>query len=248
MDIRTVLINQDGYTFDEGVAILRACSVAPGVIQFIQRTHNRHHLDAEIAKLKRMPGVRFKMPVPETVVEKVKEPLVTINPTEVHKKKKTEADGTVHKPKQYHEKTRYHDMPNDICRDLYMQKQDAHKLLQQKHLQLRNAPEGEEYNEKRAQLRAEVIQLDEEVKKLWSLIDREIERFEKEEKEVKTAKQADFNISTYRAYISKQLAKKDLKPDQKVELQHRVTAMLDCGLVIAPEQLEKLKAIGIRVE
>ena len=42
------------------------------------------------------------------------------------------------------------------------------------------------------------------------------------------------------------MRKKNLTDAQKVELQHRVDAMIASGLEFAPEQVAKLKKIGIR--
>lgn len=148
-----------------------------------------------------------------------------------------------------HENTRYEDMPNDITRELWLQRQDLYREMQQAHLKMRSVPEGEEHNEERAKWRAEVLRLDEENDKLWALIDAEIERFvnEKEKVEKKSDEKPDFDISTYRSYISKALRKKSLTDAQRVELQHRVDALLNTGVEIKPETLEKLKAVGVKI-
>ena len=57
-----------------------------------------------------------------------------------------------------------------------------------------------------------------------------------------------FDLSTYRAYISKALRKKKLSPEQLVELQHRVDAMIAAKVEMKQETIEKLKAIGITVD
>jgi len=68
------LQNQDGYTFEEGVAVLVMCGTAPGVVQHIQRTHNRGYLNCELAKLLRTPGmahrIRMKYPDQDEAVAK----------------------------------------------------------------------------------------------------------------------------------------------------------------------------------
>lgn len=95
--------------------------------------------------------------------------------------------------------------------------------------------------------------LDEEIAKIWELIDTEIERFKAEkERADKKAKQKKeqpaFDVSTYRSYISKALRKKSLTDAQRVELQHRVDAMRKAKIEIKAETIEKLKAIGIKVK
>lgn len=148
-----------------------------------------------------------------------------------------------------HENTRLEDMPNDLCRTLWQKRQDVWRELQQAHLKMRSVPEGEEHNEERAYWRAEVIRLDGENDNYWKQIDAEIERFkeEKERADKKANKTPDFDISTYRAYVSKALRKKQLTPAQLAELQHRVDAMIAANVELKPETLDKLKAIGITV-
>ena len=169
-----------------------------------------------------------------------------------------------------HKYTRYDQMPNDLTRKLYLEKEELFHEMQQNHLKMRQVPEGEDHNDERAKYRAEVLRLDVEIDKKWKLIDAEIERFmsnpERADKKadnlphlegvpqsggevatpsVKAA--GEFDISTYRSYISKALRKKQLTPAQLVELQRRVDALLDAHIEIKPETLAKLKAKGVTV-
>ena len=149
-----------------------------------------------------------------------------------------------------HENTRYEDMPNDITRDLWLKLQDLYREMQQNHLKMRKVPKGSEHDEERAKYRAEVLRLDDEIDGVWKLIDAEIERFklDDERADKKANEKPDFDVSTYRSYISKALRKKSLTDAQRVELQHRVDAILEAKVEMKPETLEKLKAIGIKIE
>lgn len=149
-----------------------------------------------------------------------------------------------------HENTRLEDMPNDLCRTIWQKRQDVYREMQQAHLKMREVPEGEEHNEERAHWREEVLRLDAENDAYWQQIDEEIERFEstKERNPESTKKEApSFDLSTYRSYISKALRKKKLSPEQLVELQHRVDALLNAKVEMKKETIDKLKAIGITV-
>ena len=148
-----------------------------------------------------------------------------------------------------HENTRLEDMPNDLCRTLWQKRQDVYREMQQAHLKMRAVPEGEEHNEERAKWRAEVLRLDAENDSYWQQIDAEIERFkaEGERADKRADKTPDFDISTYRAYVSKALRKRQLTPAQLSELQHRVDAMIAANVEMKPETLERLKAIGITI-
>lgn len=280
----------DGYTFDEGVALLVLVKAPFGVVNYLKTTHNRNHLHSEIHKQLRMPGVqrilkengyyREEPAAPEPLIagsdpqspngedgsEELPEsdnklpesdnklPNSEQNFQNSHENgEKSDSDDTeiilTKHDVRTHEHTRYEDMPNDITRELWLQRQDLYREMQQAHLKMRSVPEGEEHNEERAKWRAEVLRLDEEIDKLWALIDAEIERFvnEKEKVEKKSDEKPDFDISTYRSYISKALRKKSLTDAQRVELQHRVDAMLKTGVEIKPETLEKLKAVGVKI-
>ena len=143
-------------------------------------------------------------------------------------------------------------MPNDICRELWLKKNNLFHEMQQNHLKMRQVPVGEDHNDERAQYRAEVLRLDGEIDNLWNLIDTEIERFkadaERADKKADSEPQKpSFDVSTYRAYTSKAIRKKSLTDAQRVELQHRVDAMLEADIEIKPETLDKLKAIGIKI-
>lgn len=258
------LNTMDGYTFDEGVAILNLCNDAPGVVRHIAKTHNKSILHSRIHKLLRMPGNRKRVQdhfrqQPQTVLEVPEPPIVEVGPAVVPSaKEETKEDDEdltdivlTLRDVRTHVNTRYEDMPNEITQELWLKKQEKYQLLRQMHLKMRSVPEGEEHNEQRAEYRAEVLRLDKEVKNLWELIDAEIERFNAEKEDAGRAdqradKEPDFNISTYRAYVSKAVRKKTLTDAQKVELQHRVDAMIASGLEFAPEQVAKLKKIGIR--
>lgn len=149
-----------------------------------------------------------------------------------------------------HENTRLEDMPNDLCRTLWLKRQDVYREMQQAHLKMRAVPEGEEHNEERAKWRAEVLRLDAENDAYWQQIDEEIARFKNQIPELvegPSKEKPSFDISTYRSYISKALRKKKLSPEQLVELQHRVDALLNAKVEMKQETIDKLKAIGITV-
>ena len=273
MDIKS-LQNPDGYTFDEGVAILTMCQASPGVVQHIMRTHNKSHLHSEIHKMLRMPGVmqllRSKMPEPvqepvaknEVVAENTpeiatpqelseKSEETSQEPQESSEKSDDNVEVKTMADVRRHKNTRLEDMPTELARDLWLKKQDKYHLQQQMHLKMREVPEGEEHNEERANYRSAVLELDADIDNLWKLIDAEIERFNTENQ--RADKGADgqplpaFNVSTYRTYISKKLKKASLTDDDIVEVQHRVDEMLACGLKFSDELIAKMQAAGIRI-
>lgn len=262
------LFSMDGYTFDEGIAFLRLCQAPEGVVIHIATTHNRSHLHSEIHKMLRMPGTMRLLqekgfgreevpPVQESneSAPKSNESVPKSNENEPKSDDKepesddTEISLTIEDVRK-HENTRLEDMPNDLCRTLWLKRQEVYREMQQAHLKMRSVPEGEEHNEERAKWRAEVLRLNAENESYWKQIDEEVERFRTEQSqspEDQKQQTPSFYVSTYRAYISKALRKKQLKPAQLSELQHRVDAMLAAKVELKPETLKKLKAIGITV-
>ena len=264
--------SMDGYTFDEGVAFLVLVKAPMGVINYLKTTHNRNNLHSEIHKQLRMPGTMRLLKEKGFDREENRGNLPQIsqnspnvgidNPNETEPKSdENEKKSNGNEPEsddsteivltkldvRKHENTHFEDMPNDLCRTLWLKRQELWREAQQAHLKMRSVPEGEEHNEERAHWRAEVLRLDAENDSYWKQIDAEIERFkeENERADKKANEKPGFDISTYRDYISKALRKKQLTPAQLAELQHRVDALMAAHAELKPETIEKLKAIGI---
>ena len=252
------LFNKDGYTFEEGVAVLSRMSRNRRIVDFITRKHRMDYLNQELYKLAKANHV--KIPQQRTVVPKTTENVpkreevapkntenVPISAESVPQSKKDDDKDVVDfLSLKHHENTRLKDMPNDLCRKLWLENHRRNLEIKELHLQMRKA----QTNEERASSRAAVLRLDAEMKLCWQLIDTEIERFNAEkqaEKPVK-AKTPDFNVQSYRSYIRKALNEPKLSDNKFVELQHRVTAMVECGIPMKPDTIEKLKALGITTE
>jgi hypothetical protein len=270
------LNSMDGYTFDEGIAFLVLVKAPLGVINHLKATHNHSHLHSEIHKQLRFPRVKeiirrnmgnspqisSNFPIENGEKSNETDAPTPTGSDPINRKSRPTADPDsddetdpteiilTKEDVRTHANTRLEDMPNDLCRTLWQKRQDVYREMQQAHLKMRAVPEGEEHNEERAIWMAEVLRLDAENDAYWQQIDEEIARFKSEQSRSPEASQTrspEFDVSTYRAYISKALRKKKLTPDQLAELQHRVDAMLEAKVDMKPETLEKLKAIGINV-
>ena len=248
--------SMDGYTFEEGVAFLRLCRAPNGVIHHIASTHNRSHLHSEIHKALRIPGTMRLLREKGIGREKEENVAFVPEPAPDPDPEGTPDDSTeivlTVEDVRTHVNTRLEDMPNELCRKLWLKRQEVYREMQQAHLKMRSVPEGEEHNAERAHYRACVLRLDAENDEYWKQIDAEIERDrhnnERADKVViDNAGKPGFDVSTYRAYISRALRKKELTPAQLAELQHRVDAMLAARVEIMTDTLEKLKAKGVSV-
>ena len=270
----------DGYTFSEGIAFLLLVKAPLGVVNHLKVTHNKSNLHSEIHKQLRMPSTMRLLKekgfdtVPKSVEIEPKSNESVPKSNEIEPESNETSNGSPARHSQsasddlpdddptsiiitqldvrQHENTSYEDMPNDICRELWLKKNELYREMGQNHLKMRKVPAGEEHNDERAQYRAEVLRLDGEIDNLWNLIDTEIERFkadaERADKKADSEPQKpSFDVSTYRAYISKAIRKKSLTDAQRVELQHHVDAMLKAGIEITQATIDKLKVIGIKI-
>lgn len=266
--------SMDGYTFDEGVAFLVLCNAPRSMVRFLTSTHNAAHLHAEINKMLRMPATRRILAAKGVAIDNARpeatEQRETAAPTpEVETPSQNQENSNPTEPAEpeqnpdpehdiiltrmdvrSHENTRYEDMPNDLCRNLWLRRQDLWREMQQAHLKMRSVPEGSEHDGERAKWRKEIMRLDAEIEDHWQQIDAEIQRFKEETErakkgEKKTETNTGFDLSTYRSYVSKALRKKKLSPAEIAELQHRVDEMVAADVKMKPETVEKLKAVGI---
>lgn len=141
---------------------------------------------------------------------------------------------------EHYQHTRYEDMPTPQTQELWLKNRDEYKTAQNLHLKLKNATT----NEDRAEIRANMLQLLHQVKDRWALIDSEILRLSQEKKE-----EADetLKIATIRTYITKSLKRENLTDKQRLELQHRVDALIAANETIKPETIARLQEKGITI-
>lgn len=248
------LFNKGGYTFEEGIAVLSRMSRNRRIVDFITRRHRMDYLNQELYKLAKAKHV--KMPQQRTSVKKSAGNATRREETHAKKteqisteivtasKKEDDKDVVDFLSLKHHENTRLEDMPNDICRKLWNENRERNLEIKEQHLRMRKA----KTNEERASSRAEVLRIDAEMKQCWHLIDRETERFKTQSAKAEKPKTPDFNVQNYRSYISKAVKAGNLTDKKFVEVQHRVSALIDCGIPMEPETIEKLKKLGINTE
>lgn len=247
------LFNKDGYTFEEGVAVLSRMSRNRRIVDFITRKHRMDYLNQELYKLAKANHVKISQQ--RTVVPKTTEnvpkreevaPKSTENvPISAKSVPEEKSDDVVDfLSLKHHENTRLEDMPNDLCRKLWLENHRRNLEIKEQHLRMRKA----QTNEERASSRAAVLRLDAEMKQCWQLIDAEIERFKTESAKAEKPKTPDFNVQNYRSYISKAVKNGNLTDKKFVEVQHRVSALIECCIPMEPETIEKLKKLGINTE
>lgn len=251
---------ENGYTFDEGVAVLLAYSAKTHVNTFIIARRDRRHLAAELGRLAHVPNLKA---VPGRTVP-VNQPKATAPTEEVTAPTTAEsepgngdgvpADGEVvpEVPENLSEIVTYldidryetynpDDLPTPMLKELWIKNRDDFKELCYSHQQMKlaNSDAG------RAEWRFKVISLRDTIKKRWELFKEEMDRVKAENGEGAEPKNPAYNPLNDRAYISKALKKEDWDDKTKVEVQRRVDALLKHEMTISTETRQKLEGRGI---
>ena len=229
-EIKEFLQNQS-FSFDKGLALLKKYDPNPGVVSFIEQRKDERHLRYELGRLSRNTHLK---PVPGYVERKAQEEAPSF--AEPASEDNSPMVVKYEDLKQRHQNTKFDDMPNDYLKDIYKKNQALYKDLQYAHSQMKlaNSDAG------RADWRKKVLDCAAQVRDNWRIIDDEITR-------LNTGKQTEgeFKESTCRAFISNKLRKKAITPEDIIEVRKRVEMLQQHGCVFKPETEEKLKALKV---
>lgn len=256
----TFLTTRNGYTFEEGVAVL-AMYTNRQAVERVRRSRDIRLLQHELKKLAHEPGLK---PIPGKdvpSVPKTEEIVPTPNETVPEPGEKfpkaeenfpkvpensqnREPDETVNfDDLKHHKYTREEDMPTEETKALWRRNNERWHRKIDLFAKMKLLLEGEEL----AATRKELVELSREHRECWKMIDQKIkEYFAEKEKEQEQNDQPNFNISTYRTYICEKANLEKLSDKQFLELQRRVDAMKEANIALSDETLEKLRAKGIK--
>ena len=227
------LQTHDAYSFDEGVGILLRYSANVGVNTFIVRRRDKGHLHAELVRLAHMPRLKDLRPTTPKQPEKSAES----QPVEAEA---SDADDdtvdflSLERHKQYDP-----DKLPPMLKELWLKNRDEYKELQYCHQQMKQANS----DAGRADWRKQIIEHQQSLQKRWQLFDDEMDNLVA----AKDGNADKFNAFNARAYISKMLKKETLTDANRVEIQKRVYQLMNAGIAIKEETLEKLKEKGFSV-
>lgn len=241
------------YSFDEGVAVLLRYSANRGVNTFITVRRDRQHLRNELNRLAHIPNLR---PLPgmeevetKTATAETNAPKVeTIEPKtdESSQKEGTTAadddDTVTYLDLKRHEQYDPDKLPPTL-KELWIKNRDEYKELQYCHAQMKQANS----DAGRADWRKQVFEHRESLQERWKLFDEEKARLEAEAKTDATEETA-YNPLNDRAYISKAMKQADWDDARKLEVQHRVDALLKHNIPVSDETIQRLKDRGINIE
>lgn len=234
------LTTRDGYTFEEGVAVLVKYADR-NVVAKVSASRDRRLLDYELRRLAHDPSLKG-LCQDKAEPAKTEQKTVVVPPMNEHGSEKTAKNEqkkeniVTFDDLNHHRFTRYEDMPNKLTKYLWLKNRDEYNLKREKFIKMKQCMEGEEL----AALRKEVVELGHSIKARWNLIEKEISLYSNEKNE-----KPSFNVSTYRTYICRKLKMEKLSDKELVELQHRVDAMIETGASLDEETLIKLREKGI---
>lgn len=189
----TFLTAKDGYSFDEGVAVLSQYCKNRALVMHLTRTRNMHQLAAELKRLAHDPTVAATALAQQAVAAQVEaaakvEAATPVIAREERPKQSTQTPAaetpepqqvdrhatlamTDEKPvftRPAGKRSRLEDMPTPATRELWQRNNDRwhQKLALFERMKL--LPEGEEL----AEVRAQLIEVSREHQECWALIDK----------------------------------------------------------------------------
>ena len=241
------LQTHDGYSFEEGVAVLLRYSSNANTNRMIMCRRDRRHLNTELSRLAHIPNLRpipgREEPVPKTETIEPKsetnEPKTAENPTNEETADADESDIVTFLDLKRHEQYDPDKLPPTL-KELWIANRDEYKELQYCHAQMKEANS----DAGRADWRKQLFEHRDSLKHRWKLFEEEKARLEEEAKHTEAKPYDPFND---RAYISKALKKEKWTDDMKLEVQKRTDALLANKVPIKEETLQRLKQRGISV-
>lgn len=238
----------DGYTFEEGVAVLLSYSSNKGVNDFILARRDKKWLVAELGRLAHIPNLK---PVPgrdpyvspsERSPQPDPAPIQQPLPPDGGKDEDGDDPVTFLDLKR-HETYKPEDLPTPVLKELWVKNRDEYKELQHCHAQMKQANS----DEGRAAWRKRMLELRDSITKRWKLFDEEMARIKAAPAPEPQAPEKPYNPLNDRAYISKALKKETWNDTLKVEVQRRVDALVGHGAPISDETRTKLAERGIKI-
>lgn len=247
------------YSFDEGVAVLLRYSANRGVNTFITVRRDRQHLRNELNRLAHIPNLRplpgmkdveTKAAIVETTEPKADENEPKAETNEPNPDESSQKEGTddaddsevvTYLDLNRHEREDPDKLPPTL-KELWLKNRDEYKELQYCHAQMKQANS----DAGRADWRKQVFEHRESIQARWKLFDEEKARLAAEAK-TDAQEETAYNPLNDRAYISKAMKQADWDDARKLEVQHRVDALLKHNIPISDETVQRLKDRGINI-
>lgn len=220
-DIRGWLSAPDS-SFERGLELLSSVEPNAGLVAFIRRKNDRRGLEYHLRK-------RLKCP-PRRLVAKVTAAPAPQDPQ----------PGTL--PRQYR-RTRREDLPERL-RPVYDGIVEKYRLQRAAHERMKLLSVLPERREETARARAQVTALEKEIRSMWEFIDSSLDA-ESGDAAGKEPAAPPFNVSSYRSFITRAIARKEIPPERRAEVMRRVEEMLRYGIPMSDKTVERLRSLNL---
>ena len=220
-DIRGWLSAPDS-SFERGLELLSSVEPNAGLVAFIRRKKDRRGLEYHLRK-------RLKCP-PRRLVAKVTAAPAPQDPQ----------PGTL--PRQYR-RTRREDLPERL-RPVYDGIVEKYRLQRAAHERMKLLSVLPERRGETAPARAQGTALGKEIRSMWEFIDSSLDA-ESGDAAGKEPAAPPFNVSSYRSFITRAIARKEIPPERRAEVMRRVEEMLRYGIPISDKTVERLRSLGL---
>lgn len=221
-DIRGWLSAPDS-SFERGLELLSSVEPNAGLVAFIRRKKDRRGLEYHLRKRLKCPPRRLIAKAPSAPAPQDPQP------------------GTL--PRQYR-RTRREDLPERL-RPVYDGIVEKYRLQRAAHERMKLLSVLPERREETAQSRAQVTALEKEIRSMWEFIDSSLDAPATDAAGRKAGTAPPFNVSSYRSFITRAIARKEIPPERRAEVMRRVEEMLRYGIPISDKTVERLRSLGL---
>lgn len=80
---------------------------------------------------------------------------------------------------------------------------------------------------------------------MWEFIDSSLDAPATDAAGRKAGTAPPFNVSSYRSFITRAIARKEIPPERRAEVMRRVEEMLRYGITISDKTVERLRSLGL---
>lgn len=219
-------LNGESRDFDSGFALFCRYTKNRNLVHYIGRKRDMAKLLYELQKL-------AKQAIPEKLCPPNKATVVTV--AAAQEDSSTEGSASISVIRTYDERRTYRgDLPEHLQK-VYDENAELYKLRRAWHEKMKFARTDVD----RAKCRERLLDVHSQITRRWKKIDDWI--LSKEQQLV----ESDFKESSCRAYLSKQLKKESLSPEQLEKMRIRVNAMLKYGCIFSPATEVALKKLNL---
>lgn len=220
-DIRGWLSAPDS-SFERGLELLSSVEPNAGLVAFIRRKKDRRGLEYHLRKRLKCPPRRLVAKAPSAPAPQDPQP------------------GTL--PRQYR-RTRREDLPERL-RPVYDGVVEKYRLQRALHEKMKMLSRLPGHEQETAQARAQVTALEKEIRSMWEFIDSSLDA-ESGDAAGKEPAAPPFNVSSYRSFITRAIARKEIPPERRAEVMRRVEEMLRYGIPMSDKTVELLRSLGL---